>query len=171
MQAQAAAEAKAKEVAKLPENKKMKSLTLVTPLSMTAREFRLKKRESPSKAIQHYVPPPREATISEQLGLADTTEKRIEERRAGESAVDVMIAKNTRLGDGKGHYTNKMKVAGLARELTKSLRDNHHPSIVDDRAIAAAVDLNTNKFRSKEEQTRWAAGGDSRVEDESSLAK
>lgn len=169
-QAKAVAEEKAREAALLAENKKMKDLSLLTPLSMTAREARWKERESRHGAMQHYVPPPKEATISELLGLADTTEVVVEKRRPDESAVDVMIAKNASVGNGQGHYANKVKVASIARELTERLRDSHHHSVVDDRCVAASVDLNTNKFRSKEEQARWATGGASREPSESSQA-
>lgn len=114
------------------QNNGILQLSLVTPLSMTTRDTR---RQQSHKALKHVKPPPREMTVSERLGLADTSspDKPTKPATALEEQEQMQQAR---------YHSRERTTHRLASSLAKGIHEGHPESQQDIQLLRKKVDLN-----------------------------
>ncbi len=113
------------------ENNGILQLSLVTPLSMTSRDTR---RQQTHKSLKHVKPPPKELTVSERLGLADTSGP----IKPAKPATILEEEEATRFS----RYKARERQNGLlARNLASGHHMDHPASQTDTHLLKRKVDL------------------------------
>jgi hypothetical protein len=116
---------------KMEENNRVLALSLVTPLSMTTRDIR---RKQDHVSLKMEKPKERELTVSEMLGLTDTSQRVKESKGNPIDEVDPHLRER--------NYASERRLSRLAKDLTYQWRDTDPRAQLDDRHLEHKVNLN-----------------------------